>query len=116
MPKDLQIRNSTADFLIFTKQNGEDGINVRVEGESLWITQSGMATLFDKSRSTIIEHIGQIYRTGELEESATCRKFRQVQQEGDRQVSRDIPFYNLDMIISVGYRVNSIKATQFIFC
>jgi len=113
MPKGLQIRNSTADFLIFTKQNGEDGINVRIENETLWITQAGIASLFDKARTTITEHISQIYQTGELEESATCRKFRQVQQEGDRQVCRELPFYNLDVIISVGYRVNSIKATQF---
>lgn len=113
MGKELQIRNSTADFLVFTRQNGEEGINVRIEGETVWLTQDGIAMLFDKARTTITEHIRNIYQSGELQEEATCRKFRLVQQEGDRMVQRAPRFYNLDMIISVGYRVDSLRATQF---
>lgn len=113
MEKELQIRNSTADFLVFTRQNGEDGINVRIEDETVWLTQDGIAMLFDKARTTITEHIRNIYQSGELQEEATCRKFRLVQQEGDRMVQRTPQFYNLDMIISVGYRVDSVRATQF---
>lgn len=113
MDESLQIRNSTADFLIFTKQVGEEGINVRVEDESVWLPQEGIAKLFDKARTTITEHIQNIFASGELTPEATCRKYRQVRQEGDRMVNREIPYYNLDMIISVGYRVDSIRATQF---
>ena len=113
MVKEMTIRNSTVDFLIFTKQSSEDGISVRIEDETIWLTQQSIATLFDKGRTTITEHIREIYDSGELTEEATCRKFRQVQKEGDRWVERMPQFYNLDMIISVGYRVNSIRATQF---
>jgi len=113
MDKDLTIRNSTADFIIFAKQTGEEGIQVRVEGETIWMTQDGIATLFDKARTTIVEHIQNIYNSGELLQEATCRKFRQVRLEGTRNVEREIPYYNLDLIISVGYRVDSIRATQF---
>lgn len=108
-----QIRNSTADFLIFTKQVGEDGISVRIEDETIWLTQESIAQLFDKARTTIVEHIQSVYKSGELSPEATCRKYRQVRQEGERVVNRELPFYNLDMIISVGYRVDSIRATQF---
>lgn len=79
-----QIRNSTADFLIFTKQVGEDGISVRIEDETIWLTQESIAQLFDKARTTIVEHIQSIYKSGELSPEATCRKFRQVRQEGER--------------------------------
>jgi len=113
MDNELTIRNSTADFIIFVKQAGEEGIQVRVEGETIWMTQDGIATLFDKARTTIVEHIQNIYNSGELLQEATCRKFRQVRMEGTRSVEREIPFYNLDLIISVGYRVDSIRATQF---
>lgn len=113
MDKEMTIRNSTVDFLIFTKQSSEDGISVRIEDETIWLTQQSIATLFDKGRTTITEHIREIYDSGELTEEATCRKFRQVQKEGDRWVERMPQFYNLDIIISVGYRVNSIRATQF---
>ena len=113
MNQELQIRNSTSDFLIFTKQRSEDGINVRIEDETIWLTQEGIATLFDKGRTTIVEHIKNIYSTGELSQEATCRKIRQVRMEGVREVIREQPFYNLDMVISVGYRVDSIRATQF---
>lgn len=113
MTNELQIRNSTSDFLIFTKQHSENGINVRIEDETIWLTQEGIATLFDKGRTTIVEHIKHIYATGELSQEATCRNFRQVRIEGNREVTREQPFYNLDMVISVGYRVDSIRATQF---
>lgn len=111
--KKLQIRNSTADFLVFTKQAGEDGIEVRVHNESVWLTQKGMAQLFDVTIPTINEHLKNIYVSGELKKEPTIRNFRIVQNEGSRQVSRGMDFYNLDAIISVGYRINSVRATQF---
>ena len=111
--KKLQIRNSTADFLVFTKQAGEDGIEVRVHNESVWLTQNGMTQLFDVTIPTINEHLKNIYVSGELKKEPTIRNFRIVQNEGSRQVSRDMDFYNLDAIISVGYRINSVRATQF---
>jgi len=109
----LQIRNSTAEFLIFTAQAGEGSIEVRVEDETVWLTQKLMAELFGVSVPTINEHLKNIFFAKELDERATIRNFRIVQTEGSRQVSRDIDFYNLDAIISVGYRVNSTRATQF---
>ncbi len=77
------------------------------------MTQAQMAELFQTARSNIVEHIGHIYEEGELDEASTCRKFRQVRTEGNRQVARELPYYNLDMIISLGYRVKSKIATQF---
>ncbi|MDP3515598.1 MAG: virulence RhuM family protein, partial [Pseudohongiella sp.] len=109
----LQIRNSTAEFLIFTAQSGEGSIEVRVEDETVWLTQKLMAELFGVSVPTINEHLKNIFFAKELDDRATIRNFRIVQTEGSRQVSRDIDFYNLDAIISVGYRVNSTRATQF---
>lgn len=111
--KKLQIRNSTADFLVFTKQSGEDGIEVRVHNESVWLTQKGMAQLFDCSTDNIGLHLKNIFASGELSESATTEKFSVVQSEGSRTVERSPKFYNLDAIISVGYRINSVRATQF---
>lgn len=111
--KYLQIRNSTADFLIFTKQAGEDGIEVRVSGESVWLTQKGMARLFDCSTDNIGLHLKNIYASGELEEAATTEDSSVVQSEGTRKITRKVKFYNLDAIISVGYRINSVRATQF---
>lgn len=107
------IRNSTAEFLIFSSQTEGDGIEVRYEEETVWLTQKLMATLFDVDVRTINEHIRNIYASGELLEGATIRKFRIVQVEGAREVSREVAHYNLDVIISVGYRVNSLRATQF---
>lgn len=78
MSKELQIRNSTVDFLVFTKQNGENSISVLVENDTVWLTQDAIATLFDKGRSTIAEHLQNIFRTGELDENSVCRKFRQT--------------------------------------
>lgn len=110
MTKDLEIRNSTVDFLIFTKQAGEDGINVHVEDETVWVTVEAIAKLFDRARTTITEHIKNIYLSGELDKVSTCRKFRHMGENGQEYAPQ---YYNLDMIISVGYRVDSIRATQF---
>ncbi|OGU13445.1 MAG: cell filamentation protein Fic [Geobacteraceae bacterium GWC2_53_11] len=111
--KKLQIRNSTAEFLIFTKQAGENTIEVRVEDETVWLTQKLMAVLFEVSVPTINEHLSHLYAQGEIAKGATIRNFRIVQKEGNRDVSRNVDFFNLDAIISVGYRVNSARATQF---
>jgi hypothetical protein len=113
MSKKLQIRNSTAEFLVFTKQAGEGTIDVRVEEETVWLTQKLIAVLFEVEINTINYHIKEIYKIQEQKEEATIRNFRIVQTEGKRQVERNVEFYNLDMIISVGYRVNSERATQF---
>lgn len=109
--KNLTIRNSTAEFLIFSSQAGEGGIEIRYEDETIWLTQKLMAELFSTAKSTISEHLGNIYSSGELTKNSTVRKFRTVQREGNHDVERDMEFYNLDAIISVGYRVNSKRAT-----
>ena len=113
MSKNIEIRNSTAEFLIFQIENQEDGVQVVYKDETIWATQKAMAELFAVKIPTINEHISNIYQSGELLEDLTIRKFRIVQQEGKRNVEREFLFYNLDAIISVGYRVNSIRATQF---
>ncbi len=107
------IRNSTAEFLIFTGQAGEQSIEARYEDETLWLSQKLMAELFGVDVRTVSEHLKNIFASQELAPEATIRKFRIVQQEGQREVSRAVDFYNLDAIISVGYRVNSLRATQF---
>jgi len=107
------IRNSTAEFLIFTGQAGEQSIEARYENETVWLSLKLMAELFAVDVRTVNEHLKNIYDSGELQREATIRKFRTVQTEGSRQVVRNIDFYNLDAIISVGYRVNSVRATQF---
>lgn len=111
--KNKLIRNSTSEFLIFTAQAGEQSIEARYEDETIWLSQKLMATLFDVEVNTINYHLKEIFKSGELDENPTIRKFRIVQMEGNREVSREVDFYNLDAIISVGYRVNSIRATQF---
>ena len=111
--KNLLIRNSTAEFLTFELQSKQDSIEVRYEDETIWLTQRMMSELFDVSTKTINEHLQNIYASGELDREATTRKFRIVQTEGTRQVNREVDHYNLDAVISVGYRVNSIKATEF---
>lgn len=100
-------------IIIYQSEDGQTHIEVRMEDETVWLSQQQMAELFQTSRTNVVEHIKHIYEEGELQEVATCRKFRQVQMEGTRQVSREIPFYNLDMIISLGYRVRSTIATHF---
>ena len=107
------IRNSTAEFLIFTGQAGKQSIEARYEDETIWLSQRLMAALFDVDVRTVNEHLKNIYAQQELTPNATIRKFRIVQKEGKRDVSREVDFYNLDAIISVGYRINSIRATQF---
>jgi len=107
------IRNSTVQFLIFTDQSGEQSIEARYDGETIWLTQKLMATLFDVTVPTINEHLKNVYGTDEISREVTIRKFRTVQTEGNRKVAREVDFYNLDAIISVGYRVNSVRATQF---
>ena len=113
MAKNKLIRNSTTEFLIFTSQAGENSIEARYEDETIWLSQKLMATLFEVDVRTINEHLKNIYTQNEQTETATIRKFRIVQTEGNREINRAVAFYNLDAIISVGYRVNSIRATQF---
>lgn len=100
-------------ILIYTDKDGLTKIDVKLEEDTLWLTQAQMCELYQTSRTNVVEHIKHIYEEGELEDEATCRKFRQVRQEGERTVNRDIPYYNLDMIIALGYRVRSIIATRF---
>ena len=113
MAKKFEIRNSTAEFLIFQIDGKEDGVQVVYHHESVWCTQKAMAQLFDCSSDNIGLHLKNIYETGELSQEATAENFSVVQTEGERQVNRNLKFYNLDAIISVGYRVNSTRATQF---
>ena len=108
--KPLRIRNSTAEFLIFTRQAGDEGIEVRVAEETVWLTQKLISVLFDKGRSTITEHLKNIFESGELDERAVCRDFRHTAEDGKAYTTR---FYNLDAIIAVGFRVNSARAIQF---
>ena len=108
--KFLQIRNSTTDFLVFTRQAGEDGIEVRVSSESVWLTQKGMAQLFDCSTDNISLHLKNIFKSGELSESSVTEESSATAADGK---TYKMKFYNLDAIISVGYRINSVRATQF---
>ena len=113
MSKKFEIRNSTAEYLIFQAEGQENGVQVVYQDETIWATQKAIAELFDVKVSTVNEHLKNIFREGELQEEPTIRKIRIVQQEGNRQVEREPQFYNLDAIISVGYRISSIRATQF---
>lgn len=108
--KKLQIRNSTAEFLIFTGQAGEKSIEARYEDETIWLTQKLMATLFEVTVPTINEHLKNIFASGELAQDSAIRKFRITAADGKKYSTK---LYNLDAIISVGYRVNSVRATQF---
>lgn len=98
---------------IYQSKDGTVQLNVKLENESVWLTQSQMAELFGVDRTSIVRHIRNIYKSEELDESSTCAKSAQVRMEGQRQIVREIPMYNLDVIISVGYRVNSKNATSF---
>ena len=100
-------------IVIYQTEDGQTQIDVRLENETVWLTQAQMAELFKSSRTNVLEHIQHIYEDEELEKEATCRNFRQVRQEGKRTVNRAIIMYNLDMIISVGYRVNSKRGVKF---
>lgn len=105
--------DNQGEIIIYQSESGDTKIDARFVDETVWLTQQQMAELFQSSRTNIVEHIQHIYDEGELDEESTCRKFRQVRMEGSRQVTREIPHYNLDMIISLGYRVKSIIATHF---
>jgi hypothetical protein len=107
------MENNQSAFILFKTEDEKISVDVRFEDETVWLSQEQMAALFGKGRSTIAEHIGNVYDEGELEQNRTCRKFRQVRQEGTREVVRELDYYNLDVIISVGYRVKSIRGTQF---
>ena len=111
--KDLYIRSGSGEFLIYKTQEQGDGVQVRYSNETLWMTQSAMAELFDIQKAAVSKHLSNIYADGELDKSATVSKMETVQVEGERRVVRKLDFYNLDAIISVGYRVNSKRATQF---
>ena len=109
----LQIRNSTAEFLIFTKQTNAEDIEVRVQNGTIWLSQRLMAVLFDTSTDNIGLHLKNIYLENELNEKSTTEDYSVVRQEGAREVCRNVKHYNLDAIIAVGYRVNSKRATTF---
>ena len=111
--KPLQIRNSTAEFLTFAYQSKGDGVEVRVQDGTIWLSQKNIGLLFDTSTDNIGLHLKNIYAEGELNEVSTTEDFSVVQQEGNREVCRTIKHYNLDLIIAVGYRVNSKRATAF---
>ena len=112
---EITIRSSAAEYLTYVASVGDqqDSIEMRYEDENIWLTQKMMATLYDVDVRTINEHIKNIYSDSELEEDATIRNFRIVQTEGSRQVTRDTKHYNLQMIIAVGFKVNSERAVQF---
>jgi len=110
---ELPIRNSTAEFLIFAKDSGANTISVRFQDKMLWLTLQLIADLFDVDKSVVSRHLSNIFSQGELAPEGTVAKFATVRQEGSRQVERQLEYYNLEAIIAVGYRVNSVRATQF---
>ena len=101
------------EILIYQTDDGQTNIEVKIEDDTVWLTQQQMSELFQTSRTNVVEHIKHIYEEGELDGISTCRNFRQVRKEGNREVTRQIPHYNLDMIISLGYRIKSVIATRF---
>ena len=116
MAKDLIIRSSSAEFLIFERQTHDKGIQVRFEDGDLWLTQKAIGELFNIDRTVVTKHIKNIYSELELNEDSTSANFALVQKEGNREITRNVLFYNLDMVISVGYKVNSDRAIQFSIC
>ena len=110
MGSELQVRNSTIDFLVFSKDAKEDGIEVRVQNNDVWLTQKGIAQLFDIERSVIAKHLKKIFEQGELDENSVCAKFAQTADDGK---TYRYNFYSLSAIIAVGYRTNSERAAQF---
>ena len=110
MSKELQIRNSTVDFLVFTRDAGEDGIEVRVQNGDVWLTQKAISQLFDVDRSVVTKHLSNIFKEGELDENSVCAKFAQTADDGK---TYNYKFYSLAAIIAVGYRINSERAMQF---
>lgn len=110
---DALVPTNSGEFLFYQTDDGQTRFQVRLEGDTVWLSQKVMADLFQKDVRTISEHIRNLYEEGELPEAATLRKFRTVQTEGSRQVEREVDHYSLDVIISVGYRVKSLRGTQF---
>ena len=108
-----EIKNSTAEFLIFQIEGKEQGVEVYYKDNTVWCTQKAMAVLFDVGVPAISKHLKNIFDEGELIENRVISKMEIVRMEGNRQVKRETVFYNLDAVISVGYRVNSIRTTQF---
>jgi hypothetical protein len=98
--------------IIYQSEDGKIRLDVRLENETVWLTQQQMSDLYQTSRTNIVEHIKHIYEEGELDKESTCRKFRQVRLEGDRQVEREVTAYNLDVIISLGYRVKTVSPVE----
>ena len=105
--------NENNQIIIYQTEDGQTQVDVRMENETVWLTQAQMAELFQTDRTSIVRHINNIYKVEELERESTCAKIAQVQMEGHRTVTRQIPYFNLDMIISVGYRVNAKRGVQF---
>ena len=105
--------NEYGEILIYQTDDGQTNIEVKIEDDTVWLTQQQMSELFQTSRTNVVEHIKHFYEEGELDGISTCRNFRQVRKEGNREVTRQIPYYNLDMIISLGYRIKSVIATRF---
>lgn len=110
---EVTIRSSAAEYLTYIAASGEQGIEIRYEDENIWLTQKMMAKLYDVELSTINEHIKTIFKDNELLEDSTIRNFRIVQKEGNREVTREVKHYNLQMIIAVGFKVNNERAVQF---
>lgn len=113
MTKKITTKDELTEFLLYTSPSGEIKVEAFLHNEDIWLTQGRIAELFGVTKSTISEHFSNIFNSGELEREATVRNFRTVQMEGGRKVERKLEFYNLDAILSVGYRVNSLQATQF---
>ena len=111
--RDKSVDENKGEVLIYQSEDGLTNVEVTVRDETVWLSQQQMSELFQTSRTNVVEHIKHIFAEGELDEASTCRNFRQVRQEGTRQVTREIPYYNLDMIISLGYRIKSLIATRF---
>ena len=107
------ILGNNSSIILYQSEDGQTHVDVRMENDTVWLTQAQMAELFETDRTSIVRHINNIYKTEELEREATCAKIAQVQMEGNRTVTRQIPFFNLDMIISVGYRVNAKRGVKF---
>lgn len=107
------MRDNESSIVLYTAGDGKTQIDVKLDNETVWLTQQQMSVLFDTDRTSILRHIANIYKTSELDETATCAKIAQVRREGRREVRREVAYYNLDLIISVGYRVNSKNATMF---
>ena len=110
MGKEIKVRNSTVDFLVFTRDAGEDGIEVRIQNQDVWLTQKAIGQLFDVDRSVVTKHLNNIFKDGELDENSVCAKFAQTADDGK---TYNYKFYSLAAIIAVGYRTNSERATQF---